>query len=205
MNDAVQLRFAEFRDLEAVYEICLKTGDAGRDATGLYRDSRLIGHIYAGPYLALGGFIGVVAEDRDGVLGYAVGATDTRACERRLEREWWPSLRQRYPAPSGEPGGWSPDERRIRTIHHPAEVPDCVVETYPAHIHMNLLPRAQGQGVGSRLLAAWSAEAQRQAASSVHAGVNARNKAGLAFWKARGFEPIGAVPDNGTIWCGRHL
>jgi len=33
-------------DLDALYEICLRTGDAGEDATHLYSDPRLLGEIY---------------------------------------------------------------------------------------------------------------------------------------------------------------
>ena len=37
-------------DLPALYRICLLTGDAGGDATPLYRDPDLLGHVYLGPY-----------------------------------------------------------------------------------------------------------------------------------------------------------
>lgn len=208
MNDTVLIRPAEIRDLEAVYAICLKTGDAGRDATGLYSDPRLIGHIYAGPYVALEGLISHVAEDGAGVLGYAVGARDTRAHECRLEQDWWPPLRQEHPVPGGERSGWTMDQRRIWSIHHPARVPDTIVAGFPAHVHMNLLKRAQGRGIGSRLLEAWLADARQQGVTAVHAGVSVVNAAGLAFWTSRGFRPVETTADSGsrgTIWCGRHI
>lgn len=208
MRETAVIRPAERRDLEQVYRICLKTGDAGRDATGLYQDPDLIGHIYAGPYLALDGEIGLVAEDADGVLGYAVGAADTRAFEDRLEREWWPALRRRYPLPGRGAGEGTPDDRRIWTLHHPGSVPDAIVTAFPAHVHMNLLPRAQGQGLGSRLLDAWVEQAAERHVPAVHAGVSAANGAGLAFWSARGFKPVHTDPgggSQGTIWCGRRL
>ena len=37
-------------DLDALYRVCLETGDAGRDATALYDDPTLLGHVYAAPY-----------------------------------------------------------------------------------------------------------------------------------------------------------
>ncbi|MCK7610909.1 GNAT family N-acetyltransferase [Roseibium sediminicola] len=208
MSDTVTIRPAEPRDLHAVYAVCLKTGDAGRDATEQYDDPDLIGHIYAGPYVIMGGLVSFVAEDSDGIVGYAVGAADTRGFEEQLEQDWWPSFRKYYPEPTGDPASWTMDERRIWSIHHPSHVPEEIVQAYPAHIHMNLLPRAQGKGIGSRLLEAWLAEARRCGAGAVHAGVSAVNSAGLAFWTSRGFEPVATVPDSGsrgTIWCGRQI
>ena len=34
-------------DLEGLYDVCLKTGDSGQDATPFYRDKHLLGAIYA--------------------------------------------------------------------------------------------------------------------------------------------------------------
>lgn len=208
MTDDIHVRPAQAEDLEAIYAICLKTGDAGRDATALYRDPKLVGHIYGAPYVALGDTVSHVAADAEGVLGYAVGVTDTRAFERRLELEWWPALRRQYPDMPRDNDDEMHDAIRIGTIHHPVPVPEDIVGRFPAHIHMNLLPRAQGKGVGSRLLETWLAEARSQGATSVHAGVSAVNKAGLAFWMARGFEPVLKVLQSGsrgTIWCGRRI
>ena len=37
-------------DLCALYRVCLLTGDSGQDASQLYRDPELLGHIYVAPY-----------------------------------------------------------------------------------------------------------------------------------------------------------
>ena len=46
-----QARIRPYRpsDLDELYRICLLTGDAGQDATALYQDPRLLGHIFAAP------------------------------------------------------------------------------------------------------------------------------------------------------------
>ncbi|HET6665226.1 MAG TPA: hypothetical protein VFG94_13245, partial [Acidimicrobiales bacterium] len=85
-------------DHDAVYDICVRTGAAGEDATRLLRDPALPGHVYAGPYLVLAPDLAFVVEDDDGVAGYILGAADTTEFEDRLEREWWPGLRRRYQA-----------------------------------------------------------------------------------------------------------
>ena len=40
-------------------------------------------------------------------------------------------------------------------IRHPARAPQAIVAAYPSHVHRNLLPRLQGRGVGTGLLAMW--------------------------------------------------
>ncbi|MCX2723691.1 GNAT family N-acetyltransferase [Roseibium salinum] len=208
MTGSVHLRPASLLDLEALYAICLRTGDAGKDASGLYSDPRLMGHIYAAPYVALDGLICLVAEDAGGVAGYVAGAADTRDFERRLEAEWWPALRKSYAEPEGDRSAWTADEFRIWTIFHPTPIPDEIARRYPAHIHMNLLPRAQGKGIGSKLLDAWIEAAKALGVQAVHAGVSAVNQPGLTFWKSRGFRPVSvdrSAGSRGTVWCGRDL
>ncbi|MDN3718455.1 GNAT family N-acetyltransferase [Roseibium salinum] len=73
---------------------------------------------------------------------------------------------------------------------------------------MNLLPRAQGKGIGSKLLDAWIEAAKALGVQAVHAGVSAVNQPGLTFWKSRGFRPVSvdrSAGSRGTVWCGRDL
>jgi len=93
-------RSGDFRDL---YRVCLRTGKSGDDATPLYRDPDLLGHIYAAPYGLFEPALAFVVEDELGVGGYCLGALDTKAFEWRLEDRWWPSLRGRYPEPDAGP------------------------------------------------------------------------------------------------------
>ena len=188
-------------DLEACYAISLATGFEGGDASHLYRDQKLIGHIYVAPYALLEPALALVVEDGDGVAGFAVGTTDTVAWEERLEREWWPTLRGSYADPAEvPPEERTPDQRRAFMIHHPAKTPSAVTAQYPAHLHMNLLPRTQRRGVGSRLLGAWLDKVD---APAVHVGVNRANTGGMQFWAARGFAAL-PVPGR-TLWMGRAL
>ena len=39
-----------------------------------------------------------------------------------------------------------------KAFAEPAMTPDAIVATYPAHMHINLLPEAQGKGWGRRLI-----------------------------------------------------
>ncbi len=195
-------------DLDQIYAISLATGHGGKDARHLYRDGRMVGHIYSAPYVVLNPEMTLVAEDELGIAGYIVGAYDTSAFEARLEREWWPALRAEYADPTGEPSTWTAGEGRSFAIHHPRTMWAEIVEAYPAHIHMNLMPRLQGQGVGSRLLEQWVSEACNAGVRGIHLGVNAGNQGGLNFWSSRGFERLlpPLVPATEiSVWFGRTL
>jgi GNAT superfamily N-acetyltransferase len=202
----ITLRPFEPDDLEVLYAISLATGDAGGDASRLHDDPRLIGHIYSAPYALLAPDLAVVAADGAGVAGYVVGALDTAAWEERLERDWWPKLRREYRDPGGGPReAWTADQRRAFVIHHPGRTPPALTDAYPAHIHLNLLPRVQRRGVGSALLDAWLRLAAARGAGAAHVGVNRGNAGGLRFWEARGFTTLTleGLAAGRTVWMGR--
>jgi ribosomal protein S18 acetylase RimI-like enzyme len=205
MDLTIDIRRFEAADLDACYAISLATGLAGGDASHLYIDPRLMGHIYVAPYALLEPTLVLVVEDGDGVAGFVAGATDTETWEHRLERDWWPPLRSRYPDPSDVPREMqTPDQRRAFMIHHPLPTPAAITTTFPAHLHVNILPRLQRRGVGSKLLDSWRQAAGDRGARSMHVGVNRANEGAIRFWRARGFEAIGleATALGRTLWMG---
>jgi ribosomal protein S18 acetylase RimI-like enzyme len=204
----IKLRPVELADINSLYAISLATGDAGGDASPLYRDGRMVGHIYSAPYAHFCAESSFVAEDGLDVLGYIVGALNTRAYEEQLERVWWPQLRQDYPEPSGERSTWDADQQRSFMIHHPRRTPEAITDAFPAHIHMNLMPRTQGLGVGTALLDLWLSTARMANAKAVHLGASVANQAAVRFWQSRGFTPLElppTIPSGTTVWLGRSI
>ncbi|MGH3647313.1 MAG: GNAT family N-acetyltransferase [Micromonosporaceae bacterium] len=190
-------------DRAALYRICLATGDSGGDATGLYRDLDLLGHVYVGPYLTLEPSLAFVLADAEGPSGYVLGALDTADFEARAERDWWPGLRERYPAP--DPANrphWTGDQRLAGQIHWPHRTPAELVEAYPSHLHIDLLPRAQGGGHGRRMMETLLAALRERGSTGVHLGVGRRNARAVAFYRRLGFTEIEALPDS-FLLCQR--
>lgn len=179
-------------DLEDLYRICLLTADNGQDATGQFSDPRLPGHVYAAPYGRYEPALAFVAEDRDGVAGYILGARDTRAFEARLERDWWPGLRARYPAPpAGLPTErWTRDQTVAYHMHHPWPTDAGLADRYPSHLHINLLPRLQGRGLGRRLIETLTAALRDQGSPGVHLHVGVRNQPAGRFYARTGFTEL---------------
>ncbi|CAM3619414.1 GNAT family N-acetyltransferase [Deinococcus frigens] len=199
------IRHARPSDRDSLYGICLETADSGDDATHLYRDPLLVGHIYAGPYLAHAPALAFVLEDEEGVCGYVIGALDTREFEATLEREWWPALRAQFPDPSDNPAAErTPDQRLTRLIHHPNTAPQETVETYPSHLHIDLLPRGQGGGNGRRMMTRLFSALREAGSPGVHLGVGGRNARAIRFYRHLGFQELAQGP-GGSLELGLKL
>lgn len=196
----VTVRAYRADDLDALYQICLVTGDAGRDASALHNDPQLIGHLYSAPYGVIEPDLVLIAEDELGVCGYIVGTYDTDSFAAKLDANWWPELRRRYADTTDLSAA---DRARVAAIIEPHRPPAELVATYPAHIHMNLLKRARGQRVGSRLLDAWRDRAKAAGVRGIHLGASASNSGGIAFWTRSGFVPQSTI--GSTVWFGMHL
>jgi ribosomal protein S18 acetylase RimI-like enzyme len=172
-------------DLEDIYRICLATGWSGDDASGVYADPKMVGHLYAAPYGVLFPECALVAEDAEGVAGYILGAADTAAFEAKAEADWWPKLREAYPDPTGSPpANWTPDQRLAYAIHHPRPLRPPLLARYPAHLHVDLLPRLQGQGMGRRMMDAWLALVKSMGARGAHLECSNANARALRFYRA---------------------
>jgi GNAT superfamily N-acetyltransferase len=157
------------------------------------------------PYAVLSPETVFVIEGADGVGGYIVGAPDTRDFEARLEAAWWPSLRTRYRDPPEKTrADWSPDELMGYRIHHPARAPSEIVEAYPAHLHINLVPHLRGRGLGRRLMERWLRRVQEIGSHGAHLAVGAGNLRAIRFYRACGFHELpGPSPaSSDPLWFG---
>lgn len=193
------IRPALLADLAGVYRVCLQTGASGADATAKHTDPDLLGHVYAGAYLVDQLELAWVVVDDGGVAGYILGALDTRAFEAWCEANWWPGLRERYPVGSGE----GADAELIHLIHAPEHVPDAIAGEYPSHLHIDLLPRAQGHGLGRSLMDALATDLTQRGSRGIHLGVALDNTAAIAFYTYLGFSELERT--DGAVIMGRRL
>ena len=195
-------------DMDELYAICLATGAGGSDAFEFSRDPKLLGHIYAAPYALLSPRTVFVVEDAAGIGGYIVGVPDTRDFEARVEAEWWPALRQIYPDPSGMPRiDRSADQLMSYKIHYPDRTAEEIIGAYPSHLHINLLPRLRGQGVGRQLMMRWLAAVRDMGSQGAHLAVGAANQRAIRFYRACGFHALERQSRSGSaaVWFAINL
>lgn len=174
-------------DLCALYRVCLLTGDSGQDATSLYTDPEILGHYYLGPYCVYEPDLCFVLT-ADGVpSGYVIGTRNTQDFNQRLEQDWFPVLRERYPLPPDEDD--SPTADMIRAVHRGGHLSPEAAD-YPAHLHIDLLPVGQGQGLGRKMMATFLNRLRVLNIPAVHLGVGKDNRRAVEFYARVGFHII---------------
>jgi len=207
MNECA-IRAARPTDQPGAYHVCLKTGNYGQDGEPFYRDDPdALGRIFVGPYLEFEPDLSLILEDRDGICGYAFAAFDSRAFYDRYENEWRPKLVANFPMPPGDPANWTRVQHAHSWYHHPDYFcPEPYVE-YPSHLHIDLLPRAQGRGYGRRMMEQLMAKLRDHDSPGAHLGVSASNTAAHAFYQKLGFHELArtGAGNDAVIYMGRKL
>jgi ribosomal protein S18 acetylase RimI-like enzyme len=179
------LRDAGLFDLPGMYSVCLRTGADGQDASARYANPDLLGHTYVGPYPAADPGLCLVVADAEGVGGYVLATADTARFEQWRERDWLPPLRTQYPQ-----GSEGPDQDLIALLHAPPISPPAIAAEYPAHLHIDLLPRLQGHGLGRALIEELLARLRRRTVAGVHLCVGSANERAQGFYRRLGFAEL---------------
>ncbi|MCB0032535.1 MAG: GNAT family N-acetyltransferase [Anaerolineales bacterium] len=178
-------------DLTMLYRICLLTGANGEDATAVYNDPDLLGHYYAGPYAVLEPALCFILTHNDVPCGYVLGTKDSAVFAARCEAEWFPLLRARYPLP--DEADHSADANIIRLLHRGHNADEDLTD-YPAHLHIDLLPMAQGGGRGRQMLTRFFEALREQGARGVHLGVGRSNERAVGFYEHMGMTRLEEHP-----------
>ena len=187
-------------DLSSLYRISLLTGNSGSDASHLLKDHELIGHFYAAPYAFIEPELCFVLTSSGIPCGYIIGTQDSQKFYSDCETKWFPLLRERYPLPDNEDKSF--DTRLIKLIHE-GHKPYDDLRSYPAHLHIDLLPEAQGKGLGRKLVEVFTNKLSELKVPAVHLQVGKKNTGAVKFYQKIGFHKIKEYEHS--IAFGMHL
>lgn len=174
-------------DKKVIYDICLKTGNDGKDASCLFTDHKLIGHYYAASYVELEPESAFILTLDNNPVGYIIGTKDTSTFNKKSEELWFPKLRGQYKLPDEEAN--NPDARLIRLIHKGYTLKKEFVD-YPAHLHIDILPKGQGKGQGKKLMEFYMDYLKSNNVKGLHLEVSTVNAGAVKFYENIGFKKL---------------
>ncbi|MFC4426235.1 GNAT family N-acetyltransferase [Deinococcus navajonensis] len=197
---AVQVRPVCPDDEVALGQVAYQTGFFGDSAQRYFPDAALFADLWVRPYLLGAGEACFVAVGPDQeVLGYVLGAPDPARYRRALWRVVGTRILPRLRRP--DRSFWAGLRHLVRLARFPG--PHADARQYPAHLHLNLLSRARGQGAGAALLSAHLEALRALGVCGVQLSTTTENQAALRLYQRFGFQEAGRrVSPLWTPWLG---
>ena len=187
-------RIRPFRggDESHVFDVCVRTG---------HGDPAILADVYAAPYLLFDPTLVFVVDTGERVAGYILGTADTREFVRRYRAEWLPAFAARHEMPAEVPDD-APAEGPHGVLAaglHPERMLVPGVDEYPAHLHIDLLPELQRQGLGRMLIETLADALRARGVPGLHLVADPANTSAIAFYSRLGFVALPAEPEVGAL------
>ena len=199
------IRQAKISDMDDLYDICIRTGNYGEDARNLYNNHEALGIYYVGPYVTFEQDLAFVLEDKIGICGYVHGTKDTKIFFKKMTEEWLPKYQKRFPMPDGDPEKWDMDQKIVALIHNPrVSIPDSL-NNFPAHLHIDLLPRARKKGNGRRMIETLHEKLQVLGIKGVFLDVGINNLNAQSFYEKIGYKKLQVTPSKDGLFMIHQL
>ena len=199
------IRQAKISDMDDLYDICIRTGNYGEDARNLYNNHEALGIYYVGPYVAFEQDLAFVLEDKLGICGYVLGTKDTKIFFKKMTEEWLPKYQKRFPMPDGDSEKWNMDQKIVALIHNPrVSIPDSL-NNFPAHLHIDLLPRARKKGNGRRMIETLHKKLKILGIKGVFLDVGINNLNAQSFYEKMGYEKLQVTPSQDGLFMTYQL
>lgn len=184
---AYHIRKYRESDRDAVRRICHLTATA----PAYVKNPELVATLYADYYTEFepdGIFI--LARDEDDVaVGYILSSLDYKTFVKTFTRYVMPRVRKLS---------------RIEAFTHFFAFRQSLymdAKKYPAHLHIDILPEAQHQGYGAKLMDALMDYLAEKGVKGVHLGVGGDNAGGIRFYEKYGFTMIHDFNSFGKVFA----
>lgn len=181
-----RIRSASIQDLADLYLVAIRTGNSGDDATGMFRNDDMIGEVYVGPYVTLAPETSFALVENNSPVGYGLCVLDTETFYAATKQSWWPMLQEKY----SNLAQFIDSEWLIHEIFNPSSSPIEILENYPSHGHIDLLPHVQGLGWGRRMMETMENSLRNLGSVGFHLRVSKYNERGLKFYAALGYQEL---------------
>ncbi len=194
----VSIRTIRPEDKGQIITITWKTGLFGEDLTGrhIVPDKKLFSYLYSWYYVTYEPENCFVAEVDGEIAGYIIGTSDTRRQRMRFQSSMIPKIYKRvlYLQKFGLLYDQSALDWINGTLHEEVRsyqepLPD-MVDQYPAHLHLNVLPRYQRLGIGQSLLERFIEKMREADADGIHLITTSINRKAVPFYKKNGFDIV---------------
>jgi ribosomal protein S18 acetylase RimI-like enzyme len=183
-------RIRPFRegDESHVFDVCVRTG---------HGDPAILADVYAAPYLRFDPTLAFVVDTGERVAGYILGTADTREFVRRYRAEWLPAFAARHEVPDDAPADGPQGVLAAGLRPERMLVPG--VDEYPAHLHIDLLPELQRQGLGRMLIQTLVDASRARGVRGLHLVADPANTSAVAFYSRLGFVALPAEHEVGAL------
>ena len=133
----------------------------------------------------------IVARDEDDeAVGYILSSVDYKTFLKTFDKNIMPKVRKMS---------------RLQAFTHWFSFRQSLIDAkkYPAHLHIDILPEAQGKGYGTALMDELMKYLNEKGVKGVHLGVGGDNEGGIAFYKKYGFKMIHDFGKTGKVFAIR--
>lgn len=171
----VKIRPLKEKDKKACEHICIVTAPPSFVDTEKHRKRNLL--LYCDYYTRMREHSFVAVNENDEAVGYIFCEPDCNRYKNEFKRVELKKLLR-----LGLAGyAWGKSEIASAMM--------CSKE-YPGHMHIDILPEYQRQGVGHMLVDALKAHLAEIGVAGIHLGCGAKNEMGISFYKKYGFKEL---------------
>ena len=141
------------------------------------------------------------------MVGYCIGAADTTSFAQRWRDVFTPTIDPTLvPHPDVQTSDSRMEREDARHFRKAVYEADCsmllpwpqVLEQYPAHLHIDILPEYQRKGWGSVLMQVFLGAVKSVGAKGAHLDMVQSNTSARAFYEKVGFQVCPHVLDDGA-------
>lgn len=176
------IRNLKASDKEDVRHICIETASGFSTDTPLKR--AVLCDLYCDYYVDYASDTSFVAvDDSDKAVGYVFCAPDYREYEKNYRKYLLPVLRKHKFS-------------RALTKNLELVFERKLAHGMPAHLHIDILPEAQRQGIGHRLMNALMFRLHKLGVPKVYLVVGSSNVKGVSFYEKYGFGAVRELPGS---------